>query len=216
MIITVLIADDHQLFRQGLVNMLGDVDHIEVLAEAKNGSEAVDLVGKLNPNVVLMDIAMPEMSGVEATRYIHNHYPDTKVIALTMHSDRHFIKAMLEEGAHGYLFKNCTYTELVESIMQVSQGKKYLDSEATGILMDSFLGQDEQQALDETLSKLSEREFEILKLYAEGKSTKEIADQLFISVKTVGTHKQNVQDKLNLHSTTDMVKYALKMGIIRL
>lgn len=196
--------------------MLGGVEHIEVSGEAANGQEAIDLVAKLRPNVVLMDIGMPVISGVEATRYLRQHYPETKVIALTMHADRHYIKAMLEEGASGYLLKNCTYDELIESITQVHQGKKYLDSEATGVLVDSYIGREEEEAPQEKDPRLSDREFEVLKLYAEGSSTKEIADQLFISVKTVGTHRQNLLDKLGLASTADLVKYAIRKGIIRL
>lgn len=216
MVITILIVDDHQLFRQGLIKMLGGVDDFEVLAEARNGTEAIEKTRILKPDVILMDIGMPEISGVEATRYIRQHYPETKIIALTMHADKHYVQAMLAAGVHGYLFKNCTYAQLVEGITQVHQGKKYLDGMSTEILIDSYLGQDEQEASQHQDPRLSGREFEVLKLYAEGKSTKEISERLFISVKTVGSHKQNICEKLGLSSTADMIKYALRNGITEL
>lgn len=214
--IKVLLVDDHQLFRMGLVNMLSESPDIEVVAEASNGSEAIEKVAKFHPDVVLMDIGMPGQNGIEVTTYIQQNFAESRVIALSMHADKHYIKAMLEAGASGYLFKNCTFNQLIEGITTVHQGKKYLDGEATEVLIHSYLGHEEspKDLIQET--KLSEREFEVLKLIAEGNATRVVAEKLFISVKTVGTHKQNILEKLELRSTVDLIKYALKKGIIRI
>lgn len=216
MLIKVLVVDDHQLFRQGLINMLSESPDIEVVAEATNGLEAIEKVSEFNPDIVLMDIGMPVQNGIEATKYIHQNFDDSRVIALSMHADKHYIKTMLEAGASGYLFKNCTYNQLIEGITTVFQGKKYLDGEATEVLIQSYLGKEDSPEDFIKEAKLSEREFEILKLLAEGKSTREVSEILFISVKTVGTHKQNLLEKLELKSTADLVKYALKKGIIHI
>lgn len=216
MLIKVLVVDDHQLFRQGLINMLSESPGIEVVAEATNGLEAIEKVSEFKPDIVLMDIGMPEQNGIEATKYIHRNFDKSRVIALSMHADKHYIKTMLEAGASGYLFKNCTYNQLIEGITTVFQGKKYLDGEATEVLIQSYLGKEDSPEDLIKEAKLSEREFEILKLLAEGKSTREVSEILFISVKTVGTHKQNLLEKLELRSTADLVKYALKKGIIHI
>ncbi|MEA1878529.1 MAG: response regulator transcription factor [Bacteroidota bacterium] len=216
MLIKVLVVDDHQLFRQGLINMLSESPDIEVIAEATNGLEAIERVSEFKPDIVLMDIGMPGKNGIEATRYIHQNFSESRVIALSMHADKHYIKTMLEAGAFGYLFKNCTYNQLIEGITTVAEGEKYLGGEATEVLIQSYLGKEDatEDLIKET--KLSEREFEVLKLLAEGKSTREVSEILFISVKTVGTHKQNLLEKLELKSTADLVKYALKKGIIHI
>ncbi len=212
--IKVLIADDHQLFREGLVNLLSNVDDIEVIAQAKDGKETVEKAGKLKPDVILIDIGMPLMNGIDATRILKKGNPELKIIAVSMHSDRQFVKGILEAGADGYLLKNCTYRQLIDAIHSVVSGKKYLSDEITGMIIQGYL---EPADYDEDGNEeLSEREIEILKLYAEGKSTREISEKLFISVKTVGTHKQHILDKLDLKSNADIVKYALKRGWIHL
>ena len=212
--IKVLIADDHQLFREGLVNLLSNVDDIEVIAQAKDGKETVEKAGKLKPDVILIDIGMPLMNGIDATRILKKGNPELKIIAVSMHSDRQFVKGILEAGADGYLLKNCTYRQLIDAVHSVVSGKKYLSDEITGMIIQGYL---EPADYDEDGNEeLSEREIEILKLYAEGKSTREISEKLFISVKTVGTHKQHILDKLDLKSNADIVKYALKRGWIHL
>ncbi|MCF8234474.1 MAG: response regulator transcription factor [Bacteroidales bacterium] len=213
MAIKIIIADDHKLFREGLVNLLSDAGDIEIVGEAENGKMALEQIEKLNPNVVLMDVSMPVMSGVEATRNILKNHPEVKVIALTMHSDQHYVKAMLEAGARGYLFKNCTYDQLIDAINSVHSGKKYLSNDITEVLIQEYLNKDENKA--ETTG-LTARELEVLILFAEGKSTKEIADEIFVSIKTVGTHRQHILEKLNLNSTADMVKYAIRNGLVSL
>lgn len=209
--IKVLIADDHQLFREGLCNLLSESEEIEIVAQAQNGKNAVTMAGKFNPDIVLMDIGMPVMNGVEATRLLQIKFPSIKVIALSMHTEKHFVKEILEAGAYGYLFKDCNYQQLIEAITTVNSGKKYLSETITQVLIQDYVSKERVQNPN---PKLSERESEILKLFAEGKSGREIADLLFISIKTVGTHKQHMLEKLELKTTTDLVKYAIKKGII--
>jgi len=214
MSIKILIADDHQLFREGLINLLSDTPEIEVIAHAENGKVAVEEAIIHKPDIVIMDIGMPVLSGIEATAIIKSKMPDIKVIALSMHSDKHYIKGMLEAGATGYLFKNCTHPQLIEAIETVYAGKKYLSDEITEVLIDDYL--DKGDKTDDNIEDLTQREMDVLVLIAEGKTTRDISEQLFVSVKTVGTHKQNILKKLNLKTTVDIVKYALKKGIISL
>lgn len=214
MSIKILIADDHQLFREGLITLLSDAPEIEVVAHAENGKIAVEKAIIYKPDIVIMDIGMPVMGGIDATELLKSKMPEIKVIALSMHSDRHFIKGMLEAGATGYLFKNCTHSQLIEAIETVNAGKKYLSDKITEVLINDYLDKGDNK--DEIDEDLSEREFEVLKLFAEGKSTRDISEELFVSVKTIGTHKQNILKKLNLSSTVDIIKYAIKKGIISL
>jgi len=213
MAIKVLIVDDHQLFREGLANLIGGSGEIEIIAEAENAGQAIKMTSKLNPDVIIMDIGLPEINGIEATKILKKKYPDIKIIALSMHSDKHYIKGMLEAGASGYLLKNSTHNQVMDAVKSVYSGKKYLSSTITEVLIDNYLGKDEPSGEE---SKLTQRESEILKMIAEGISTREIAKKLFVSVKTIGTHKQNILEKLNLKSTTDLVKYAIKNEIISL
>jgi two-component system response regulator NreC len=212
--IKVLIADDHQLFREGLVNLLSDTNDIEIIGQACNGKEAVEMAEKLLPEIVIMDIGMPIYNGIEAASILRKKFPEIKIIALSMHSEKHYVKEMLEAGASGYLFKNCTYQQLIEGIHTVYAGKKYLSDTITEVLIHDYLDKPEVIKPEIPSIPLSPREIEILKLFATGKTTKEIADQLFVSIKTVGTHKQHILEKLELKSTTDLVKYAIKYKLI--
>ena len=193
---------------------MSNSSNIEIIDQAENGKQTIEKAKRLNPDIIIMDIGMPIVNGIEATGILQTEAPKVKVIALTMHSEKHFIKGMLEAGAFGYLFKNCAYDELIEAINTVYAGKKYLSDEITEVVIHDYIGKEKTEPSDEP--KLSEREQEILKLFAEGKSSSEISKILFISVKTVGTHKQHILEKLNLNSTTDIVKYAIKKGIISL
>lgn len=211
--IKVLIADDHQLFREGISNLLFPVENIEVIAQAENGIDAINKVKHHKPDVVLLDIAMPEMNGIEACKKIKQNYPDTKIITVSMHSDKQFVKGVLEAGADGYLLKNCTLRQLTDAIQSVYDGKKYLSQDITEMVISGYLTP--SKANEDEYNQLSEREKEIFVLFAEGKSTKEISEKLFISVKTVGTHKQNILEKMGMKTNADIVKYALKKGIIQ-
>lgn len=214
MSIKIVIADDHQLFREGITKLLSNSAEIEVVAQADNGEEAVIKVKKHCPDLILMDIGMPILNGIEATRIIAKEHPDVKILALSMHADKEYIKDMLDAGASGYVLKNCTYMQLIDGIKSVVAGKKYLSEEVTEIVLQDYLTKEEENL--ETKIALSKRELEILELFAEGKSSRGIADLLFISIKTVGTHKQHILKKLDLKTNADMVKYALREGLISL
>jgi len=212
--IKIVIADDHQLFREGLANLLSDAKDIEIVAQAGNGIDSIVKIMEHEPDVVLMDISMPEMDGIEATQSIVAVKPGIKIIALSMHAEKQYIKGMFEAGASGYLFKNCSYDELIKAIHTVNSGEKYLSKKITEIMIQDYLGKEKNVTV--STAELTERESEILKLIAEGHSVSEISERLFVSVKTIGTHKQHILEKLNLRTTTDLVKYALRKGIIML
>jgi len=212
--IRIIIADDHKLFREGLAHLLEDSEEISVVGEAASGEDVIEKTKTLKPDIVLMDIIMHEINGISATRSLKKENPGIKIIALTMHTDKHYIKEMLKAGASGYLFKDCSYNQLIEAITMVYRGNKYLSSEVTNVVVNEYLhNETDNKAADHNLTK---REEEILKLYAEGNSTRQISEILYVSVKTIGTHKQNIIKKLNLTNKADMIKYALKKGIISL
>ncbi len=212
--IKVLIVDDHQLFREGVVNLLSAAENIEVIAQAEDGLDAVEKVKHFQPDVVLIDIAMPRMNGIEATKKIKAQMPEIKIIILSMHLEKEYVKGVLEAGADGYLVKNCTYHQLTDAIQSVYSGKKYLSQDITDQVISGYLTPSSLIAND--YEKLSDREKEIFLMITEGKSTREISETLFISVKTVNTHKQNILEKLQLKSNADIIKYALKNGLIHL
>ena len=214
MTIKIVVADDHQLFREGLVNLLESDENIQVIGQAEDGEIAIKKVLELKPDILLTDIAMPNMNGMEATRNLKKQLPDLKIIAVSMHSDRQFVKGMLTAGTDAYLLKNCTHQQLLEAVHTVYNGKKYLSEDITEMVISGYL--DGTGTTDDKYNQLSEREKEIFLLLAEGVSTREIGDKLFISVKTVGTHKQNILEKLDLKNNSDIVKYALKKGLIQL
>lgn len=212
--IKVLIADDHQLFREGLVNLLFTVPDIEVIAQAENGKQAVEHAKQFKPDVILLDISMPMMNGIEATTELKEIMPEVKIVVVSMHSDKQYIKGTLEAGADGYLLKNCTYHQLTEAIYSVHSGKKYLSDDITGLVIDGYL--EPSQTDSDEYSLLSQREKEIFLLLAQGSSARAIGEKLFISVKTVGSHKQHVFEKLKLGNSSDLIKYAIKKGLIQL
>ncbi len=214
MTIKIVVADDHQLFREGLVNLLESDEQIQVIGQAEDGKIAIKKVMELKPDILLTDIAMPNMNGMEATRNLKKDLPDLKIIAVSMHSDRQFVKGMLTAGTDAYLLKNCTHQQLLEAVHTVYNGKKYLSEDITEMVISGYL--DDSDSDDDKYKQLSEREKEIFLLLAEGISTREIGEKLFISVKTVGTHKQNILEKLELKNNSDIVKYALKKGLIQL
>jgi len=213
MAIRILITDDHQLFRVGIANLLSASSQIEIVGQAENGQVAIEMAKRLKPDMVIMDLTLPVINGVDATRILHSELPETKVLILSMHAEKKYIKEALEAGAYGYLFKDCTYDQLIEAINTVNLGKKYLSDKITEVLIADYLNK-EEVITDSNSQELSDRESEILKLFAEGRTTREISDKLFISVKTVGTHKQNILDKLNLKSSADLIKYAIRRGIV--
>ena len=212
--IKVLVVDDHQLFREGIVTLLFSAENIEVVAQAEDGLDAIEKAKHYKPDVVLLDITMPRMNGIEATKKLKTLIPAIKIVSLSMHSEKQYVKDVLEAGADGYLLKNCTYRQLTDAIQSVYDGKKYLSEDITGMVISGYLTKSGSEASE--YEKLSVREKEIFRLFAEGKSTREIGELLFISVKTVNTHKQNILVKLELKSNSELVKYALKNGLINL
>lgn len=214
MSIKVLIADDNQLFREILARLFTDSTNIEIVAQAEDGVDVLEKVVQSKPDIVLMDIAMPCLNGIDTTQELTKKHPEIKTIALTSYSDKAYIKGMFEAGAWGYLLKNCSYDQLVEAIIQVSGGKKYMSSEVTEIIVQDYLGLDAKGTVK--LPRLTDRETEVLRHLAEGKTVREISEALFISIKTVGTHKQNIFDKMGFENMTQLIKFALKNGIVSL
>jgi DNA-binding NarL/FixJ family response regulator len=211
----VLIADDHKIVREGLRALIEKHETMEVVAEAENGLEAVRLVRKLQPDVVIMDLGMPEMNGIEATREVTAHNPKIKVIALSMHSDKRFVLQMIKAGASGYLLKDSAFEELITAIKTVASNKSYLSPKITDVVIKDYL-QTLSKGDVSAFSVLTVREREVLQLLAEGRSTKEIAGSLNVSVKTVESHRQQVMDKLNIHSVAELTKYAIREGLTSL
>jgi len=209
MIVKVLIADDNRLFREILAIRFRDTTDIEVIAQASDGMEVLEKVRISKPDVILMDIRMPRLNGIETTLALHKEYPEIKVIALTTFNEKIYIKGMLEAYAWGYLLKDSTYEQLVEAIKQVHSGKKYFSSDIEGIIIEDYLGRSPKESV-----KLTKRESEILKLLADGKTIRDISESLFVSIKTVGTHKLNIFDKLGFDNMTQLIKYALNNGIV--
>jgi two-component system, NarL family, response regulator NreC len=213
--IRIILADDHKIMREGLRALLEKQQDFEVAAEAENGLEAVQLAKKLRPHVIIMDIGMPGLNGIEATRQIVADVPSVKVIALSMHSDKRFVIEMLKAGVSGYLLKDSASEELASAIRTVLADKPYLSPKITDVVLKDYLG---------TLSKtepsaftlLTPREREVLQLIAEGRTTKEIAAALFVSVKTIDTHRQQLMEKLDLRSVAELTKYAIREGLTSL
>lgn len=212
--IKVLLADDHKIFRDGLRTLI-EKEGMEVVGEAENGRKAIKLAEKLMPSVIVMDVSMPDMNGIEATRKIKTGTPDVKIIALSMHSDRRFVLGMLEAGASGYLLKDCAFGELANAITQVSTGNTYLSPQIADVVVKGYLN----KAIDSSIiggAILTSREREILQLIAEGLTAKEIAAHVFLSIKTIETHRRNIMQKLNMKSTADLTRYAIREGLISL
>ena len=213
MSIRVLIADDHKIMLAGLRSLLEKQTDFEVVGEADNGRKAVQMAQEKTPDVVVMDVSMPDLNGIEATKQIIESLPDTRVIALSMHSDKRFVMGMLRAGASGYLLKDCASQELANAILQVAGGKKYLSPEITGVVIDDFLQGASSKEVASATSKLSPREREVLQLIAEGWSTKQIASHLYVSIKTIETHRRQIMKKLDLHNIADLTKYAIREGL---
>jgi DNA-binding NarL/FixJ family response regulator len=208
---TILIADDHRLLREGLRALL-ERDGLQVVAEADNGRSAVRLAKELQPDLVITDIAMPDLNGVEATRQICAEAPRSKVLALSMHTESRFVLGILEAGASGYLLKDAAFEELSGAIKAVLKDQIYLSPAIAGAVVKQSLGRLGSK-LRPQQAKLSKREREVLQLIAEGKSTKEIAARLYVSVKTVETHRKQIMDKLDIYSVAELTKYAIREGV---
>ena len=208
---TILIADDHRLLREGLRALL-ERDGFRVIGEADNGRSAVRLAKQLQPDIVITDIAMPDLNGVEATRQICVEAPRSRVLALSMHTESRFVMGILEAGASGYLLKDAAFEELSIAIKTISKGQIYLSPAIAGVVVRQSLARPGTNAR-RSQTELSKREREVLQLIAEGKPTKKIAAMLHVSVKTVETHRKQIMDKLDIHSVAELTKYAVREGV---
>ena len=214
MSVRIVLADDHQIVRDGLRALLEKEKDMQVVGEAADGRTAVRLALKLRPHVVLIDVSMPDLNGVEAARQIVAGAPEIKVLALSMHADKRYVGAMLQAGAAGYLLKDLAFEEVVHAIKTAGQGQVYLSRGVVGIVVDDYV---ERLSKEETEKPdLTPREREILQLVAEGRSTKEIAVALHISVKTVETHRRQIMERLKIHSVAELTKYAVRRGLTSL
>jgi DNA-binding NarL/FixJ family response regulator len=211
----IALADDHVLVRQGFKRILEGVGDLEVIGEANDGIELLNLLSKVTPHMVILDIFMPNLRGIEAIHEIKKIHPDVKVLILTMHKDKEYLYLSLSAGAKGYLLKEDADKELFSAIEKVRQGKTYISPYFTEEVVDDLvqIGKGDTKTIFET-DTLTPREREVLKLVAEGKSSKEIAHLLDISVSTVNNHRASIMEKLNLNKATDLVKYAIRKGYV--
>jgi two-component system response regulator NreC len=212
--IRVLLADDHTILRAGLKMMLNAQPDIEAIGEASDGKQAISEAERLSPDVIIMDITMPECNGIEATRQIKRLLPDVRVLILTMHENEEYLFKTLRAGAAGYMLKEAADTDLISAIRVVSGGRFYLSPSAQSMLVSDYLQRVHTGEERDSYSALTEREREILKLVAEGYTNSQIGERLFISPKTVDTHRTHIMDKLNLHSRAELVKYAMRRGLL--
>jgi len=211
----ILLADDHAMIRQGLCSLLEKQPDIEVVGAVDDGRKALDLIRELHPNVVIMDISMPNLNGIDAARKISRDFERVKIIALSIHSSRRYVGEMLKAGASGYILKECLFDELMEAIKTVCAGGIYLSPKITGVVVDDYvkhLAGEPQPATP----VLTAREREVLQLLAEGKNTKQIAVQLYVSTKTIESNRRNIMEKLGIHSIAELTKYAVREGITTL
>ncbi|MBA7700568.1 Oxygen regulatory protein NreC [subsurface metagenome] len=214
--IRVLVVDDHPIVRDGICSLLGLTPDIEVVGEASNGIEALEMVRKLMPDVVLMDTAMPLMGGFEATRRNDKEFPGIKVLAFTQYDDKEYVFPVIESGACGFVSKTAAASELASGIRSIYRGDSFLSPSVAKLLVNQYQQAASMVRTNDPYEQLTDREREILKLLAEGRTTQEIADMLVVSPKTVEGHKTNLMAKLDIHNRADLVKYALRKGIITL
>jgi len=206
--IKILLADDHTIVRQGLKLILSAHPDLEVAGEAANGREAVEMAQKLKPDIVLMDVAMPELNGIEATRRMVEANSRLKVLVLSMHKEAVYVREILKAGARGYILKDAIDTELLNAVRSVAKGDGYISPAVSGALLNDY-----RKDVTDPVDLLSGREREVLQLIAEGKTNKEIATRLNLSVYTIDSHRGKIMEKLNLHSTGELVRFALKHGL---
>jgi two-component system response regulator NreC len=210
----IVIAEDHTILREGLRALLSSVPDLQIIGEAENGRDAIQCVETMEPDLILMDLSMPKMSGMDAIREIKRRSPGIKVLVLTVHKTDEYILASLEAGADGYVLKDATKTELMSAITTVLKGKRYLSPEVSGKVIDGYLAGKKSIKVRSVWDVITSREREILKLVAEGYKNKEIADYLCISAKTVDKHRTNLMKKLDLHSVSALTALAIEKGLV--
>ncbi len=213
--ITVLLAEDHTIVREGLRSLLEKEIGIEVVGEAEDGREAIKKAEALQPDIAVMDITMPGLNGLEATRQLKKSFPEMKIIILTMHANEEYVLHSLQAGASGYLVKKAAPAELISAIQAVYRGGSFLSPSISKTVIDEYIRKAERiSEIDGIHEKLTNREREVLQLISEGRKPREIAGLLYISIKTVETHRAHIMDKLDIHSTADLTQYAIRKGII--
>jgi len=215
MTIRILLADDHKIVRDGLRSLLEKQQGMKVVAEAENGRKALELASRTQPDVVIMDVSMPDLNGIEATRHMLVALPGVRVIALSMHSDRRLVAGMLQAGASGFLLKDCAFDELARAIHAVMSNQPYLSPRIAGTVIQDYVRR-MTTSESPTADVLTAREREVLQLLAEGWSTKQIASRLHVSVKTVETHRRQIMEKLGRRSIAELTKYAIREGLTSL
>jgi two-component system response regulator NreC len=208
--IRILLADDHEILRHGLSRSFQQTEDIEVIGQAKDGHTAVELARELSPTIIVMDIGMPDLNGVEATRQITKESPRVKIIGLSMHSSNKYVREMFKAGASGYLLKDCPFDELTKAIRTVAEGKAYVSPSIGETVIKNYVGELEEET---AFSVLSQREREVLQLLSEGKTTKQVAGQLHISPKTVEAHRLRIMNKLKIDNIAQLTKYAIQEGL---
>ncbi len=207
--IRILLADDHAVVRQGFKMILGAQSDMEIIGEAGNGRDAVELAENLRPDVIVMDVAMPELNGIEATRRLATSLPHTRVVALSMHKDSVYVREILRAGARGYLLKDSGAADLVSAVRAVASGEGYISPAVSSSVLDDY-----RRHVTNPVDLLTSREREVLQMLAEGKTNKEIAGILNLSVYTVDAHRGRIMEKLNLHSINELVRFAVRNGLI--
>jgi DNA-binding NarL/FixJ family response regulator len=211
--IKILVADDHQVFREGIQSILEDLEDIKVLAQAADGQEVMDKLGSIKPDIILMDITMGKVNGIETTKWVKEHYPQIKILVLSMHDESDYIIKEIEAGASGYILKDAGSDEMIRAIRQVALGHTYYDQQVAAVMADYFTKKNERSARLAELP-LSKRELEVLQLIAEEFTNPEIASKLFISIRTVDTHRRNLIEKIDVKNTAGLVKYAIRHGLV--
>jgi two-component system response regulator NreC len=214
--IRVLLADDHTLIRSGIATLLQNNKDFLVVGEAKDGEEAVRRTGELKPTVVVMDLSMPKLSGMEATKQIKKKYPEVNVLILTMHENEEYVYQILKSGAAGYVLKSAGKDELITAIRAAAKGEKFFSPRISQLMAEGYVRRVDQAAAEMELGDvpLTRRELEVLALVVNGMTNQQIADQLFISPRTVDTHRTNIMQKLNIHDLANLVRYAIEHGIV--
>ena len=213
--IKVLLADDHAIVREGLRSLLEKEPDVEIVAEAEDGRKALELVREFVPDIVIMDITMPNLNGVDATHKIVSEFPKVRIIALSIHSNRRFVSDMLKAGASGYILKECLFDELSQAIRTVSAGGNYLSPRITSVVVDDYLKHISTTTKSQ-LTILTDREREVLQLLAEGRTTKQIASDLHVSTKAIEANRRKIMTKLDIHSVAELTKYAVREGLTSL